>query len=227
MYNRKKYKKYAKIQLKKRWVIPVIASLIYCIVRAIINAPEVYNLVTNTSEFSNETANLASEICDVISICILFIIAFAECNLYIKMSRSPQKITFGDFTEGFSKWLRGILCGLWEGLWTCLWLFLFIIPGFVKHYSYCMTKFVALEYPNLSVFKAMKISIEITRGHKADIFITDLSFIGWFLLGFITCGIGFLWIRPYYLMTMTNVYHALLTEAVETKRIKPEDLTED
>ena len=90
-----------------------------------------------------------------------------------------------------------------------------------------MTKFIALEYPNISVFKAMRISIEITRGHKMDIFVTDLSFLGWFLLGTATAGIGFLWIQPYYLMTMTNVYHALLTEAIETKRLKPEDLTED
>lgn len=227
MFNRIKYKDYAKIQLKKRWTVPVIASMIYYIVCTLLNAPEAYNYATKTQEYATGTAGIITDLCDIIAICIIFAIGYAQANLHVKMSRGPEKITFGDFVEGFSMWLRGILCGLWESLWTFLWFLLFIIPGIIKHYSYCMTKFIAIEYPNISVFKAMRISIEITRNHKMDIFMTDLSFIGWFLLSCITAGIGFFWTQPYYTMTMTNVYHALLTEAIETKRLKPEDLSED
>lgn len=226
MFNRKKYKKYALIQLKKRWTIPVLAAIIYTVVCTLINAPELYNMATS-STFINEGTGTLMDFISIIEICISLIIVYSQVNLHLKMSRGPEKIVFGDFLEGFSKFGRAILCGAWEMLWTFLWFCLFIIPGIVKHYSYSMTKFIALEYPNVSVFKSLKISMEITRGHKMDLFITDLSFIGWFLLGTITLGIGFFWIQPYYLMTMTNVYHALLTEAIETKRLKPEDLTED
>lgn len=226
MFNRKKYKKYALVQLKKRWTIPVLAAIIYYAVCALINVPEVYSVVTSSS-FINDGAEILMNFFSIIEFCIILIIVYAQLNLHLKMSRGPEKITFGDFLEGFSKFGRAILCGVWETLWTFLWFCVFIIPGFVKHYSYSMTKFIALEYPNISVFKAMRISIEITRGHKMDIFVTDLSFLGWFILGAATAGIGLIWIQPYYLMTMTNVYHALLTEAIETKRLKPEDLTED
>ena len=226
MFNRKKYKKYALVQLKKRWTIPVLAAIIYYAVCALTNAPELYSVATSSS-FISERAEILVNFFSIIEFCIVMIIVYSQINLHLKMSRGPEKITFGDFLEGFSKFSRAILCGLWETLWTFLWFCLFIIPGIVKHYSYCMTKFVALEYPQISVFKAMRISIEITRGHKMDIFMTDLSFLGWFILGAATAGIGFFWIQPYYLMTMTNVYHALLTEAIETKRLKPEDLTED
>ena len=226
MFNRKKYKKYALVQLKKRWTIPVLAAIIYSAVCTLINAPELYSMATSTT-FVNEGAGTLMDFFSIIEICIALIIVYSQVNLHLKMSRGPEKIVFGDFLEGFSKFGRAILCGLWEMLWTILWFCLFIIPGIVKHYSYSMTKFIALEYPNISVFKSLKISMEITRGHKMDLFITDLSFIGWFLLGTITLGIGFFWIQPYYLMTMTNVYHVLLTEAIETKRLKPEDLKED
>ena len=40
MYNRKKYKKYACVQLKRRWTIPVLATIIYLVVSAMINIPE-------------------------------------------------------------------------------------------------------------------------------------------------------------------------------------------
>lgn len=226
MFNRKKYKKYALIQLKKRWTIPVLAAIINCAVCTLINAPGIYNMATSTT-LANDSAGNLMDFFSLIEICISLIIVYSQVNLHLKMSRGPEKIVFADFLEGFSKFCRAILCGAWEMLWTFLWFCLFIIPGIVKHYSYSMTKFIALEYPNVSVFKSLKISMEITRGHKMDLFITDLSFIGWFLLGAITLGIGFFWIQPYYLMTMTNVYHALLTEAIETKRLKPEDLTGD
>lgn len=226
MYNRKKYKKYARVQLKRRWTIPVLATIIYLMVSAMINIPEFFNTTENLLPV-NSAAEFLMDSFFLIELCIVFIIVYAQLNLHLKMSRGPEKITFGDFLEGFSKFGRAILCGAWEFLWTFLWFCLLAIPGIVKHYSYCMTKFIALEYPNISVFKAMRISIEITRNHKMDIFMTDLSFSGWFILGTLTAGIGFLWIQPYYIMTMTNVYHALLTEAIETKRLKPEDLTED
>ena len=35
------------------------------------------------------------------------------------------------------------------------------------------------------------------KGHKFDLFYLYLSFIGWFLLSFLTLGIGFFWLIPY------------------------------
>jgi uncharacterized membrane protein len=35
------------------------------------------------------------------------------------------------------------------------------------------------------------------KGYKWKLFLLDLSFIGWILLGFITFSIGLLWVRPY------------------------------
>ena len=53
-----------------------------------------------------------------------------------------------------------------------------------------------------------------------------LSFLGWDFLSLCTLGILELWLAPYKNMTYTNAYHALMKEALESGRIRPEDLTE-
>ena len=72
----------------------------------------------------------------------------------------------------------------------------------------------------------MRISIEITKGHKWDLFVLSLSFLGWSILSLFTLGILQYWLTPYMNMTYVNAYHALMKEALEDGRIKPEDFTE-
>ena len=102
-----------------------------------------------------------------------------------------------------------------------------MIPAFIKAFAYSQTFYLAAEYQNLKITDALRLSIKLTDGHKLDILLADLSFIGWFLLGIITFGIANLWITPYFRMSMTNVYHALLKEALENEKIKPEELKQE
>ena len=68
--------------------------------------------------------------------------------------------------------------------------------------------------------------MEITKGHKWDLFVMSLSFLGWEILSLFTLGILQLWLSPYKNMTYINAYHSLMKEAIESGRLKPEDLTE-
>lgn len=78
-----------------------------------------------------------------------------------------------------------------------LWTMLFIIPGIIKSFAYAMTPFILVEFPELTANEASKLSDELMKGHKFDLFYLLLSFIGWFLLCLFTAGIGFLWLEPY------------------------------
>lgn len=40
-------------------------------------------------------------------------------------------------------------------------------------------------------------SKKVTKGHKWELFVFDLSFIGWDILCTLSLGIGFLWLLPY------------------------------
>lgn len=70
--------------------------------------------------------------------------------------------------------------------------------------------YMMLDFPNYTVKDILKKSIEVMKGNKMRYFLLDLSFIPWMFVGFLTCGIGLLWIIPYMNMTSTNFYLDLM-----------------
>lgn len=97
---------------------------------------------------------------------------------------------------------------------TLLWLLLLIVPGFVKAYEYSMIPYLLAENPNLSASQAFSLSKQMTIGQKMDLFVLDLSFLGWIILGLICCGIGILFVLPYPEATRAEVY-LILKESVK------------
>ena len=237
MFERKKYKSFAKTQLSGRWGIPILVTLFVLIISNIFSLPDFLQLSQNGyfhallskdwHSVLHISANTESSWVTTIIQCVVSaILEVAALNVYIKMSRSPEPVTFGDFLEGFNNWARATLGIIWELLWIFVWMLLFIIPGIIKAIAYSQMFYIIAEFKDVSVTKAMRISIEITRGRKWDLFIMYLSFLGWDFLSLCTLGILELWLAPYKNMTYTNAYHALMKEALESGRIRPEDLTE-
>ncbi len=93
---------------------------------------------------------------------------------------------------------------------TYLWTLLFIIPGIVKSYEYMMIPYLLAEDPQMSRQDAFARSKEMMNGNKWNAFVLDLSFIGWMLLGAITCGlVGVFYVNPYRYMTRAELYQTL------------------
>lgn len=95
-----------------------------------------------------------------------------------------------------------------------LWSFLFIIPGIVKSYQYRMVAYLISEDPSLSPRQAMDLSRHMTDGEKWKMFVLDLSFIGWSMLGAIAFGIGILFVTPYVEATWAQLYFALKPKVI-------------
>lgn len=72
-----------------------------------------------------------------------------------------------------------------------------------------MAGYVLAENPNLTARQALNISKQITKGHKAELFVLGLSFIGWGLLCVITFGIAYIYVMPYMNATITNFYNSI------------------
>lgn len=241
MFDRKKYKNFALRMLKGRWKVPVLMTLVLILVSGLFSTPSFIKMAQTpegyaclTGDFStwSEFYDLMAEatesqsgfLVDIISELVLAIISFSALSVYLKMSRSPDPVKFSTFIEGFNNWWKAALGYLWMCLWIFLWAMLFIIPGIVKAISYSQMFFIMNEFENVSVTKAMKISMIITKGHKMDLFVMHLSFIGWEILSVCTLGLLQLWLKPYEELTFMNAFHALLKEALERNIIKPEDL---
>ena len=72
-----------------------------------------------------------------------------------------------------------------------------------------MAPYILAENPELTARQALNLSKEITYGHKMELFVLDLSFIGWCLLGAITFGLAFIYVAPYMNATKANFYNAI------------------
>ncbi|WP_352404299.1 DUF975 family protein [Sporanaerobacter acetigenes] len=94
-------------------------------------------------------------------------------------------------------------------LYTILWTLLFIIPGIIKSYEYRLVPYILSEEPELSSNEAITKSRNMTDGHKWNMFVLDLSFIGWELLGFLFFGIGGIFVNPYKEATYSRLYNIL------------------
>ena len=95
-------------------------------------------------------------------------------------------------------------------VFTFLWSCLFVIPGIIKMYEYRMIPYIISENPDISYSEAFKASREMMMGNKWKAFVFDLSFIGWYLLNALTCGIlGIFFVNPYYYASDANLYRAI------------------
>ncbi len=95
----------------------------------------------------------------------------------------------------FMRWLHIFL-------WSCL----FIIPGIIKSYEYFLVPYILHDTPDIHYKDALAVSKEMMRGNKWRLFVLELSFIGWSLLGSLCCGVGVLFLTPYIEATMAEFY---------------------
>ena len=81
-----------------------------------------------------------------------------------------------------------------------------MIPMYIKYFSYSMSYYVLAENPCINAIGSLNESKRIMKGHKMRLFVLYLSFIWWWLLGIVTCGIAFIYVIPYVEMTVANFY---------------------
>ena len=94
-----------------------------------------------------------------------------------------------------------------------LWSMLLVIPGIIAAYRYRFAVLNLCENPELGVMEALNMSKAQTSGYKGQLFMLDLSFIGWAILCGLTMGILTIWVAPYYGQTNVGYFR-------EIKRMK-------
>lgn len=86
-------------------------------------------------------------------------------------------------------------------------------PVIIAGYRYRFAIYNLCENPDIGVMEAISMSKAQTAGYKGDLFLLDLTFIGWNLLCSLTLGILSIWIAPYIIQTNIGYFQ-------EIKRIK-------
>ena len=140
----------------------------------------------------------------LLTLALMFISGILGIGLTVfSLNTTNGTSSFSDILGGFSFILRRILYWILTSIFVFLWSLLFVIPGIIASYRYRMALYLIIEHPEMSVLECIRESSRMMKGHKAELFIMDLSFIGWYLLmGLPYVGYAAqIWVMPYYEIT--------------------------
>jgi uncharacterized membrane protein len=197
MKRNSEYKDMALRSLEGNWTKAVVASLIAFLILEIVGS--------SPSMLVDPVPGMVWQ--GVITI-MLLPLAWGYTVFFLRMARE-ENTDYERLFDGFSQYVRITLAELLKGIYVLLWMLLLIIPGFVKDYSYAMTEFILKDHPEISGEEAICQSMKMMQGHKMQLFLLDLSMIGWFILSCLTLGIGFLFLVPYNYSAHAHFYEDL------------------
>lgn len=129
------------------------------------------------------------------------------CSCCLKICQG-KKAGFKNLMDGFTVFFKLILLRILTGIITALGFFLFVIPGIIAFYSYRQTVYILLENPELGPMECILRSRAMMSGHKIELFVLDLSFIGWRMLSSLLFFPIF-WYQPYSGICYAGYYIAL------------------
>lgn len=218
MWTREELKSNAKMILKRTYWMSFVACLI---VSTLSSMNTVFNVSSDTDmeamleNMSPEVLLMyvsAGTIAFILSIVFSLFVAYpitVGSNKFFMASRENDcdlRDLIHVFTGG--SYFNVIKTMFLMNLYISLWSLLFVIPGIVKAYEYSFVPYILSENPGIETRRAFELSKEMTTGHKWQMFVLDLSFLGWELLGILCCGIGILFVVPYYQATIAELYAA-------------------
>lgn len=149
----------------------------------------------------------------------------SHAGFYMSNRNAPARFT--EVFKVFDKsYLKKTMAMFMKDLFIYLWTLLFIIPGIIAQYKYWAVKYILNENPNLSWQHALDLSKRMTYGRKFELFVLELSFIGWYILGALLCGIGVIFVNPYANQTYAEAYEFIKQDALQNNRISYNEFTD-
>ena len=133
--------------------------------------------------------------------------------------RTYERVTVQRFAYPFqSRTWPQIAWNMFVRSFYMFWWSITTIGAIVKHYSYAMVPYIVAENPKMKANQVITLSRQMMKGHKWELFVADLSFLGWTILDFLTIGlVGVLFSNPYKLAFYAEYYAARREDALEQK----------
>ena len=210
------YRAQAREALQNRWGEAAIVSLIILVAAMVISIPS----------FMTEWAG---SITTVLSVLILPLQYAYYISLLERTRGGEEELT--RFTLQYAinhayANTRFLVAGLLIMLISMiLAIFTLGIGAIIVNYMYSMVPYLLHDYPELTPREAMKISREMMSGQKWNLFVLDLTFIGWILLSILTAGIGMIFVEPYMSTTRAAYYEDLKSEKLVEETEEPTSTT--
>lgn len=187
-----------------------------------ISSGEVTNSIARRNPISSSLKYLATSIAIttvLVIMLIVFLLKFFVGNvLLVGKNRFFMESRSLNASAGVGKigWVFG--CGHYmnvvkimflRDLYTLLWTLLLVVPGIIKSYEYQMIPYILSENPEADSKDVFALTRDMMSGSKFHYFVLQLSFIGWYLLGFLACCVGMIFVCPYEEAAYAEVYTSM------------------
>jgi len=208
--NNNEIRENARLSLKGNWKVAILSSLVYSIVSII-------------GDLTSESSGIWFSILTTISNA-LFIFGYTSIMLHIVRGEDTE---FSEIFAQCKRFWKGLGMTLVVGICIALWTLLLVVPGIIASIKYSMTFYIWVDNPKIGIDEAINKSIEMTDGHKMDIFKLYLSFIGWIVLSLVPglvagfwfkqyavgiMSLGMIFVSPYIEVSMGTFYNTLVKE---------------
>ena len=139
---------------------------------------------------------------------------------FIKAFNEDKAHEFKDLFSYSNEYVRIFLVNILQVIFIFLWTLLLIVPGIIKAFAYALVPYILGDekYKDLKYTEVLKLSEEMMKGHKMDYFVFGLSFFGWFLLGFLTLGLAFIYVSPYFTVSQVKFLNEIKTKYESEKK---------
>ena len=179
--------------LRGKWTPAVVTSLVFCILLGVAVSLSRVNALLYLIAYLGGAS--------IVAIGMLY----ACWDLFTKGTLPEAGALFAPFKQ----YARTVGAVLLVFVYKLLWTLLLVIPGIIKAYSYSMTFYILRENPEMTAGDAITASQKMMDGHKMDLFLLSLSFIGWGIVGSLCLGVGTLWVMTYMAATEAQYYEYL------------------
>ena len=220
MWNRAELKMRGNMAFKKNYVSAVVVTLLMGIFGTVSGESSARRVSENSDIYSGNLFNvgmitgLLAGIATVVILIVLVAKVFVGNLLkmggyrFFILNQTAQP-GIGTLLDGFRSghYVNIVLTMFLRDLFTALWSLLLVVPGIVKHYEYLMVPYIIAENPAMDYKEAFQISKQMMDGEKMEAFIMDLSFLGWYLLSAVTCGLlAIFYVNPYVQASFAEMY---------------------
>ena len=163
----------------------------------------------------------------IVSVVISPALSLGLCCIYLGLTKGND-VEVSTLFSRFPIFGRALWLNILIGVFIFLWMLLFYIPGIIKALSYSMAIYVLADNPEMTAREALRESKIIMHGHKWELFVLNLSFLPWSILGLFTLGIAYVYVLPYMSATTANFYQSIkrqpqVEEAPVEENVIPEE----
>jgi uncharacterized membrane protein len=148
------------------------------------------------------------------SILLIFPLSYSFIMLFLSFQRGADDLKVKGLFKAFNKSYYSKSMGLYLliAIFTALWTMLLIVPGIIKSLSYALAPYILADNPEISANEAINRSMEMMKGHKMDLFLMWLGYMGFASLSILALGIPLLWLYPYYQVVIAKFYEEIKNE---------------